>query len=402
MTICMQDLKESNDFLNLLLSNINSAVLIVDESLEIHQFNDFFVTLFDSSLDTFVEKSFGRVTGCINAVREKMPCGKTSQCGRCILRQSLIKTITDKVPADRVTLDRVFYVNNQAVQKHLEFSTRNIDYQGRRLILVIIYDVTDIEQKKIELEKKQQLIDQDLKAAAGIQKSLLPSQSPDIPHIRVAWKFEPCEQVGGDIFNIHKLNAHTLCLYMLDVCGHGVSGALIAVSVSQFLQSLRESSLRFSENHLPEAVLESLNQSFPFERFESYFSIVFATINLAEGILTYSCAGHPPPILISAAGSVERLQCRGPVIGLHADHVFCQRQRMMRPGDRVLFYTDGLLECRNPNGEFFGRKRLEAALQNFREKPVQGMIDGLYNSITRFRGNTPPDDDISLMVVEYT
>ncbi len=74
----------------------------------------------------------------------------------------------------------------------------------------------------------------------------------------------------------------------------------------------------------------------------------------------------------------------------------------MSPGDRVLFYTDGLLECRNPSGELFGKTRLETTLGKYREKPIQAMIDGLYDSITRFRGNTPPDDDISLMVVEYT
>ena len=192
MTTCLDNLHESNEFLNILLANINSAVLVVDENLQIHQFNDFFVELFDSSLDTFVEKSFGQVTGCVNAILEKKPCGQTSQCKNCILRRSLIQTLLEKVPANKTTLDRIFYINGEAKQKHLEFSTRPINYQGQELILVIIYDVTDIEEKNIELKNKQHQIEQDLKAAAAIQQSLLPNRLLDIPKIDMAWRFEPC------------------------------------------------------------------------------------------------------------------------------------------------------------------------------------------------------------------
>ena len=93
MTTRLEDLRESNEFLNLLLTNINSAVLIVDEHLNIHQFNDFFINLFDKALGTFVEKSFGQVAGCVNAVTENKPCGETSKCKDCILRKSLIQTL---------------------------------------------------------------------------------------------------------------------------------------------------------------------------------------------------------------------------------------------------------------------------------------------------------------------
>ena len=279
MTTCFEDLHESNEFLNIVLANINSAVLVVDENLQIHQFNDFFLELFDSSLDTFVEKSFGQVTGCVNAIVENKPCGQTSQCKNCILRRSLVQTLLEKVPADKTTLDRIFYINGEAKQKHLEFSTRPIYYQGQKLILVIIYDVTDIEEKNIELKKKQHQIEQDLKAAAAIQQSLLPNTLPDIPKIDMAWRFEPCGQIGGDIFNVRSLDDTSIGLYMLDVCGHGVPAALIAVSVSQFLQGGRDYSLMEPERVRPHTILERLNQSFPFERFESFFSIHLLYLN---------------------------------------------------------------------------------------------------------------------------
>lgn len=172
------DLKDSNEFLNLLLKNINSAVLVVDKKFHIYQFNDFFLNLFDNALDTVVEKSFGQITGCVNSVVENRPCGETSQCKNCIFRRSLLQTLIEKTPVEKVPLKRIFYIKGEAKQKYLEFTTRRIDFEDKRLILVILYDVTDIEEKKIELEEKQKQIDQDLKAAGGIQKSLLPSITP--------------------------------------------------------------------------------------------------------------------------------------------------------------------------------------------------------------------------------
>jgi len=401
MTTCLDNLHESNEFLNILLANINSAVLVVDENLQIHQFNDFFVELFDSSLDTFVEKSFGQVTGCVNAIVEKKPCGQTSQCKNCILRRSLIQTMLEKVPADKTTLDRIFYINGEAKQKHLEFSTRPINYQGQELILVIIYDVTDIEEKNIELKKKEQQIDQDLKAAAAIQQSLLPNTLPDIPKIDMAWKFEPCGQIGGDIFNVQSLDDTSIGLYMLDVCGHGVPAALIAVTVSQFLQSRRDYSSMQPERVHPHTILDRLNQSFPFERFNSYFSIIYTAIDLEQGILSHSCAGHPPPIILQPDGLIEELHNNGPVIGLTANQSYKSISRQLNRGDRLILYTDGMIECRNKHDEIFGKKRFFEALAYHRNKPLQEMIDGVYSTMKGHINDFEPDDDISFLVVEY-
>ena len=401
MATCLDDLRESTEFLNLLLSNINSAVLIVDENMQIHQFNDFFVELFDKSLDTFVEKSFGPATGCVNAIMENLPCGETSHCKSCVLRHSFIKTMVEKIPVDKKTLERIFYVDGEAKEKHLEFSTRPVYYRDQRLVLIIIHDVTDIEQKNIELERKQQQLDQDLEAAAGIQQSLLPSKSPSIPNLNIAWEFEPCGQIGGDIFNIQLLDKNKIGFYMLDVCGHGVSASLIAVSVSQFLQSSRDLFSIQSKTPSPGAVLDSLNHAFPFERFDSYFSIVYATLDYDKGVLTYSCAGHPPPILLPKDGHPEILDCHGPVIGFNGHESFAHVNKQLKHGDRIVLYTDGIVECRNRHGEFYGKDRFYETLEKFSNRTVEDMIAEVNSTLKSYMEGTQPDDDISIMAVEY-
>lgn len=396
------DLKDSNEFLNLLLKNINSAVLVVDKKFHIYQFNDFFLNLFDNALDTVVEKSFGQITGCVNSVVENRPCGETSQCKNCIFRRSLLQTLIEKTPVEKVPLKRIFYIKGEAKQKYLEFTTRRIDFEDKRLILVILYDVTDIEEKKIELEEKQKQIDQDLKAAGGIQKSLLPSITPPIPNIKIAWKFEPCEQIGGDIFNIHSPDNKHIGIYMLDVCGHGVSGALISVTVSQFVQNIRDLLADESGIVPPEKVLNRINRAFPFERFDSYFTIIYMTIDLYDGQLTYSCAGHPPPVLVRSDGTMEILDRHGPIIGLSKGTPFGQARKQLQRGDKVVLYTDGILETSNPAEEIYGKNRLYDVIKTGASGSVQKMVNAIYRSVKNFGKENTPDDDTSVLVIEYT
>jgi sigma-B regulation protein RsbU (phosphoserine phosphatase) len=269
------------------------------------------------------------------------------------------------------------------------------------MFLVIIYDVTDIEQQKIELQTKQKLIDRDLESAAEIQKSLLPDKSPEIKNIEVAWKFEPCNQIGGDIFNIHHMDEASAGLYMLDVCGHGVPAALISVTVSQFLNSTDGLIGNNCELLSPELVLNKLNRSFPFERFDSFFSIIYMTIDLEAGWLEYSCAGHPPPIVIHPDGTLEYLNQRGPVIGFGPEIVFAQNSVKLQAGDRVVLYTDGLIETRNPAGDYVDKSQVHDLLLNHRHQPIQAMLDAVYENLKDFRQQATPDDDISILAVEY-
>jgi sigma-B regulation protein RsbU (phosphoserine phosphatase) len=269
------------------------------------------------------------------------------------------------------------------------------------MFLVIIYDVTDIEEQKIELQKKQALIDRDLKSAAAIQKSLLPDKSPAIENIRVAWTFEPCEQIGGDIFNIHHMDERNVGLYMLDVCGHGLPAALISVAVSQFLNSTDGLLGNNCELLSPDIVLNKLDRSFPFERFGSFFSIIYMTIDLKDGRLDYSCAGHPSPILMRSDGTMDFLNQRGPIIGFGSETPFGQSSIQLQDGDRVVLYTDGLLESRNTAGEYFGKRRLCDVLAGHRQEPVQAMVAAVEAQIKDFRRQAAPDDDISLLAVDY-
>jgi sigma-B regulation protein RsbU (phosphoserine phosphatase) len=270
------------------------------------------------------------------------------------------------------------------------------------MILVLIYDVSDIEQQKIELQRRQALIDRDLKAAAAIQESLLPSEAPCVEHLRSAWAFAPSERIGGDIFNLHRVDRRVVGAYMLDVCGHGVPAALVAVAASQFLQGAEGFGGNDCRIAGPAAVLNSLEAAFPFERFDTYFSVVCLTLDVSNGLLTYASAGHPPPVVVRRDGALETLDVRGTVIGAGGPLPYEQRQVRLAPGDKALLYTDGVLENRGPSGEPFGRERFGRTLRRAAGLPVEDLVPALHAEVRAFLGAARPDDDISILGIEYT
>ena len=401
MKTFLKDLRESNEFLNLLLENMDQAVLIVDETFRIFQVNNYFYEMFDKASESVVNQKFGGVSGCVHSVLENKPCGEASACKDCILQATVIKTLAEKVPADRIPLNRKFYINNQPVDKFMQFSTRYISFQGKKMILVLIYDITEVQQQRIELERKQAQIESDLAMAAEIQKSLLPQAAPPSENVRVAWKFEPSGKIGGDIFNICRFDRNRIGLYMLDVCGHGVAAALIAVTVSQFLSSRRTLLLDSSEFESPQTVLNSLNHVFPFERFDSFFTILHMTIDSRTGMLTYGNAGHPPPVIVRADDGLEVLEENGPVIGADSAFFYEEAGKRLEPGDKIVLFTDGILEVCNKDGNFYGKDRLLALLRENARMSPEELVETVYSAAKGFCGDIEIDDDISLLIAEY-
>ena len=293
------------------------------------------------------------------------------------------------------------YPHPDGTNRFLDLMAAIIPWDTGQAILVTARDVTERKLVEKELWKKQQQLAKDLEVAAGIQQSLIPSYSPRIESIRVAWRFEPCEQIGGDIFNFHYAGRNHISFYMLDVCGHGVSSALISAAASQFLQTNYELSANASETVQPEAVLNSLERVFPFERFDSFFTIVYVTVDYVNGRMIYSCAGHPPPILLHADGELEVLDVHGSVIGAGDGRPFRQEENQLEHGDKIILYTDGVLDYPNPAGEIFGKQRFHKALQKHGRQPVQMLMDSVQMTIKDFAGSASSGDDLSIMAVEY-
>ena len=287
---------------------------------------------------------------------------------------------------------------DNALQKNLELQAAN-----RALVLA----EEELRAANEDLTRKQKQIDRDLEAAAGIQRSLLPREAPDTPAMEVRWRFRPCEKIGGDIFDVVRLDPCHYAMFMIDVSGHGVPSALVTVSVSHTLQPDSGVLVRREGRGLtgwriasPREVMEALEAEYPMERFEKFFTIAYVVIDIHTGTLRYSCAGHPAPLLQRAGGEIELLECGGPMIGLGVDLPYEESTVSLGPGDRFVLYTDGVVEHQNTAGELYGTDRLVEAVRRRARDSLDVMLDGLMDDLTDFNASSPTDD-VSLLGMTF-
>lgn len=248
-----------------------------------------------------------------------------------------------------------------------------------------------------ELLAKQRLLDDDLKAAAFIQKSLLPIQKPQIAKLKVSWFCEPCSLVGGDICSIHPISDTLSAFYILDVSGHGVSSAMMSVSITQYIRQRQ----RLEPNLSPQQILTNLNHNYPYENFNSFSTIFYMVFNNQNGTLTYSSAGHPPAVHLSLSKPFQLLGTEGGLIGVDSSSSFSEKEERLEKGDKVILYTDGITEFKNPDGELYGEERFYRLLEEVKVRPLEQIITHINMTLKEFGKGHPPSDDVSILGVEY-
>lgn len=258
-----------------------------------------------------------------------------------------------------------------------------------------------LQEANRALVDKQRELDADLRAAADIQASLLPRRRLASDVLDMAWSFVPCQSIGGDIFDVVVLDARHVAVSMLDVSGHGVPAAMITVSVSQCLNPQGDIVVdRSGRPRDPDEVVRRLDREFPLERFDKYFTIFYGVLDTHTGELRYCNAAHPAPWLVRD-DVLEPLETGGTIVGLSGALPFETGRVRMRPGDRVVLYTDGVTEAVSPDGRGFGEERLRELVLATRDEPVRAACDRLADALRAWHGGRQPLDDISILGLEY-
>ena len=261
----------------------------------------------------------------------------------------------------------------------------------------------ELEETNARLADANARMSRDLKAAARIQSTFLPSEVPRLPGIEFAWRYQPCDELAGDGLNVIPLNDGNIGLYVLDVSGHGVVAALLSVTLSRLLSPPSEPSsiliLDQAEPHRlkitsPVQVAAHLNRLFPFDTATNQFTtMLYGILNSTTGEFRYVSAGHPGPVHLTSCTRPVMLESQGFPIGI-ADDAFEERSVNLAVGDRLYIYSDGVTETMNSSGELFGGIRLLEAIDQSRSMPLQESISAILREISQWHGPNRPQDDI--------
>jgi PAS domain S-box-containing protein len=261
-----------------------------------------------------------------------------------------------------------------------------------------------------QLESARNRLQKDLEAAAMVQQSLLPKEAPEMKDLSVAWLFKPCQELAGDILNIVPLGPSQIGFYVLDVSGHGVSAALLSVSLNQWLSPLPRQSCLFHPSPKnpskyritpPAEVAEQLNRQFPMDlETGKYFTILYGVLDTKRLTFRYVSAGHPPPVHIPAGQQAGLIESSGFPIGMVRNPEYQDRVIKMKAGDRLYLYTDGIPESNDHEEREFGIERVMKVLNRNRGRSVQESLDNLMHELEEWRSDRSLHDDVTILGFE--
>jgi PAS domain S-box-containing protein len=267
-------------------------------------------------------------------------------------------------------------------------------------------DITARKEAEEALKSANEKMAENLNSAAKVQRAFLPHVLPKIENFEFAWQFKPCEQLAGDILNIIKFDEKNIAVYLLDVSGHGVSAALLAVAVSKLLSPASDTSILFStqensENRIiapPKIVAERLNSYFQFESNSSkFFTMIYGVLNLEENSFNYVSAGHPPPILLSTNAEPVMLYDEQYPIGIVDGPEYTQRTIKLKEGDSLIIYTDGVTDAFNDSSDTFGIERLLNQLKSMSKDSISKLLSATIETLEQWCGDEKNNDDISIL-----
>jgi sigma-B regulation protein RsbU (phosphoserine phosphatase) len=264
----------------------------------------------------------------------------------------------------------------------------------RRVLRALVERCLRLQRERRAKEEYASTLARDLERARRFQHSLQPAGAVEAAGFRAMGRFDPCDAVGGDFWHGLRERDGSLVVALADVVGHGVSAAMYAGMLRSTLEAARRADPE------PSRVQDALVSGTEFFEASRYATIFYAQL-LTQGRLRYWSAGHPPALLERASGACERLGATGTPLSL----VFRRQPRRVEEtrlerGDRLLVFSDGACEARDPAESELGVEGLERALDGARGQALDGALEAVRRAVLDHVAGRPLEDDVTLLLVE--
>jgi serine phosphatase RsbU (regulator of sigma subunit)/predicted ester cyclase len=250
--------------------------------------------------------------------------------------------------------------------------------------------------QRLEQEiRERERVEQELRVARSIQQASLPKDVPEVEGWEISPQYRPAREVGGDFYDFLELPNGRLGLVVGDATGKGVPAALVMASARSMLRALAQALGSSSPGEVLGRVNDSLVTDIPPNMFVTCF---YAILDPESGHLVYANAGHDMPYLRRRSGDAEELRARGMPLGLMPAMSYEEKETILEAGEAALFYSDGLVEAHDPEGEMFGFPRLRTLVAEHGEERSLGefLLEQLYSFVGE---GWEQEDDITLLTL---
>jgi serine phosphatase RsbU (regulator of sigma subunit) len=250
--------------------------------------------------------------------------------------------------------------------------------------------------KQYEISMAKKSLESDLINASNVQQVLLPKRAPNYKNLDISFINIPNKIVSGDLYDLIPMNDKHLGVIIGDIAGKGAGAAIMMALLLAGFRAYKKTHFTVCETvaRLNNLLEESVSAS----RYATFF---YGIISLEENKITYTNAGHNPPIVIHQNGESENLHTGGIVLGYLANETYRQEEVIFNEGDLIVLYTDGITEAMNDNSEEFGEERLLTAIKNNQSKSSYEIRKSILQELKLFTGYNEPDDDATLVIIKH-
>lgn len=364
------------------------------------------VILFDCLLYLYI---FYRLI--IDSKRRNDFVNKTLSCAFIIMLFSEIALLNVKQLYDMSTVVSQFYlavsygvlfysIYIHSVRRPYKLLTKAKEKRERDLIKMD--KLVDRRTKELRVMYEKLIADQVL--AREIQLSMLPRELPKDDFVTFSVGYLPAEELSGDFYNVIKIDETRYGVCIGDVSGHGVSAAMLSIFAFQKLQSLMEETDGGGMS-IPSIVLQHLYDSFNSSNFneDMYFVMLYGVFNTQTGIFSYSSGGlNTIPLRLRPDGAIQELDNNGFAIcklGKFLKPKFVNYQILLFPGDKLVLYTDGLVDAKNTQKEEYTLSRLKSVISEHSKYGIDYLADAIMQDAKEFT-DEKPSDDITLLIMD--
>jgi len=283
----------------------------------------------------------------------------------------------------RVLSQRLDAANTQSFR---DLSEKNKQLQSA-------YD--DLKAAQAQLIEKERM-ERELQLAADIQLSILPDELPAVAGFNFGGRMIPARQVGGDFYDIFPLDERRMGVVIGDVADKGVPSAIFMARAHALIMAEAHGDLSAADT------LHSVNRHITrLQKTTQFVTVLYGILDLTTREFSYARAGHEPPLILSADGEVTRLPyAAGMALGLWEDVKLDCRAIKLERDSTLLLFTDGMTDCRDPQGDLFGLERVKRALGEARQKNAQQICDNLLDALKQFQRGEKQDDDVTLVALQ--
>ena len=277
-----------------------------------------------------------------------------------------------------------------------DFVTKPIDFDDLETTIGKTLRYSRVMREALSSQNQLQALRQELNIAQSMQLSILPTSFPCTPRFEVHGQVIPAKEVGGDFYDVYRLESGRLGIVIADVSGKGIPAALFMMVCRTLLKGIA-----IGMDSPGEALTEANKLLCAENRTCMFVTVFYGVFDPRTGAFTYANAGHESPVLRRSDGTTEALPFTGGVpLGIVDDMEFEERTDTLAPGEFAFLFTDGVTEALNTSEEEFGNERVHDTIAKADPGPAREAVEGLVHTVVQFSGEAEQFDDLTCLVLK--